>query len=279
MNCYNCSLYLKDAIESVYAQSYNNWEIVFWDNCSTDSSVLIAESYDRRLKYFLAKEHATLGVARNLALKEAQGMYVAFLDCDDVYLPKKTEIQVSAMKKYNSVCSYGGWIKIDSKGVELDKFNTPSHNGLIFERLLANYNVNFQTLMIKRDILIKNNINFDTSLKFSTDHNLLLRIAYKWPILSINELLAKYRVHAGSMSSNKRVEKMNDFDYTINCFLKLGVQKKYKNFKYISSKARERLLLSDALTDKRYFLFLQIFIRYSLIIIKEYLVNIVRRVC
>ena len=83
MNCYNCAKYLEEAIDSIYAQSYDNWEIIFWDNCSTDNSALIAKSYDSKLKYFLAKEHTALGRARNLAIKEAKGGYIAFLDSDD----------------------------------------------------------------------------------------------------------------------------------------------------------------------------------------------------
>ena len=278
MNCYNSSLYLEDAIESIYAQSYNNWEIIFWDNCSTDGSPTIAKSYNSKLKYFLAKEHTALGRARNLALKEAKGDYVAFLDCDDVFLPKKIEMQLSAMKQNKSVCSYGGWIKIDSKGVELAKFNPSDCNGLMFEKLLGKYDVNFQTLMIKRSLLIENNINFDTNLKFSTDHNLMLRIAYKWPILSISDSLAKYRVHDGSLSSSRKVDKMNDFDYTIDYFSKLGAGKKYKKFKYTSLVARKHLLLLDALDAKRYFLFLQIFVKYLLLISKENLVSAIKRV-
>jgi glycosyltransferase involved in cell wall biosynthesis len=271
MNCYNSAEYLKKAIDSIYAQSYDNWEIIFWDNYSTDDSAIIAKSYDSKLKYFLAKEHTDLGEARNLALKEAKGEYIAFLDSDDEYLPERIEIQVSAMREADSVCSYGSWIKIDSKGVELAKFEIPYHHGLVFESLLANYVINFQTLMIKKSLLIENNLNFDVDLKFSTDHNLTLRIAYNWPILSINSFLSKYRVHGDSMSSNRKIDKFNDFDYTINFFEKLGAQKKYKNFKYISSKARLHMLLIDAFYDKNYKYFLQVAIKYLFLITRAFL--------
>jgi glycosyltransferase involved in cell wall biosynthesis len=271
MNCYNCAKYLEEAIDSIYAQSYDNWEIIFWDNCSTDNSALIAKSYDSKLKYFLAKEHTALGRARNLAIKEAKGGYIAFLDSDDEYLPERIKIQVSAMREASSVCSYGSWIKIDSKGVELDKFDMPYHHGLVFESLLKNYVVNFQTLMIKKSLLIDNNLNFDSNLKFSTDHNLVLRIAYYWPILSINSFLSKYRVHEGSMSSNRKTDKMNDFDYTIDFLQKLGAQKKCNNFKYISSKARLRMLLLDSVDDKNYKHFLQVVIQYLFLITRAFL--------
>ena len=65
VNCFNGERYLKEAIESVYAQSYDNWEIIFWDNASTDGSAKIAKSYDKKLKYFLAEKTVCLGEARN----------------------------------------------------------------------------------------------------------------------------------------------------------------------------------------------------------------------
>ena len=76
--------YLEEAIDSIYAQTYSNWVVIFWDNASTDNSATIANSYDDRVKYYLAPKTTSLGNARNLALKKAKGKYIAFLDSDDV---------------------------------------------------------------------------------------------------------------------------------------------------------------------------------------------------
>jgi len=270
MNCYNSAKYLKEAIDSIYAQSYDDWEIIFWDNASTDDSAEIAKSYDEKLKYFLANEHAPLGKARDLALRETKGDYVAFLDCDDVYLPEKIKIQLAAMQEVNAVCSYGGWIKIDPKGKELAEYKIPNNYGEVFELLLLRYVVNFQTLMLKSSLLKRENISFDSNLKFAPDHNLVLRIAYNWPVLSISDLLVKYRVHGDSASNNRKMDKMNDFDYTINFLEKLGAQKKYNNFKYFSSKARLKMLLLDAFDDKNYKYFLQVVIQYLFLITRAF---------
>src|SRR4030067_1280023 len=90
MNCYNSEKYLREAIDSVLAQTYQNWEIIFWDNQSTDKSAAIFKSYaDPRFCYFLAPEHTTLGQARNLAVEQAHGAWVAFLDCGDILFPRK----------------------------------------------------------------------------------------------------------------------------------------------------------------------------------------------
>ena len=85
MNCHNGERFLKEAITSVYDQTYSNWEIIFWDNFSSDKSAEIAMSYDERVKYFFNQNKTSLGEARNLAMNKASGKYVCFLDCDDMY--------------------------------------------------------------------------------------------------------------------------------------------------------------------------------------------------
>ena len=100
------------------------------------------------MNYYHTLISTSLGVARNLALKKAKGDYISFLDYDDLYLPEKTLIQVSSMQKYNAILSYGSWIKINDCDDDLRIFKTRQYFGQMFESLLSNYNVNFQTLMI-----------------------------------------------------------------------------------------------------------------------------------
>ena len=74
INCFNGEAYLRETIDSVIAQTYTNWEIVFWDNQSIDSTSDIVKSYDDdRIHYYYAPIHTTLGKARNLAVKQARG--------------------------------------------------------------------------------------------------------------------------------------------------------------------------------------------------------------
>lgn len=71
INCFNGERFLREAIDSVIAQTYSNWELIFWDNQSTDSTANIVRSYhDDRIRYFYAPEHTSLGEARNLALEK-----------------------------------------------------------------------------------------------------------------------------------------------------------------------------------------------------------------
>ena len=97
MNCYNGEKYLREAIDSVYSQTYKDWEIIFWDNASTDRSAEIAKSYNSKLKYFRGEKTIPLGAARNKALEKCSGDYVAFLDCDDLWMEDRLKKQMELM--------------------------------------------------------------------------------------------------------------------------------------------------------------------------------------
>ena len=271
MNCYNGDKYLREAIDSIYAQSFDNWEIIFWDNGSTDNSASIAKSYDERLKYFFVENTTPLGEARSLALKEAKGDYVSFLDCDDVYLPDKISIQLNEMQSKNALLSYGGWIKINEEGEEIKKYELAAEFNNKFEELYVNYVVNFQTLMIENNYLKENNINFDEKLKFSVDHNLVLRIAYNIPVMSIDRLLVKYRFHEKSLSKNRNADKYEDLEYTIRFFESIGAREKYKNFQYISSKSLIFSHLRDSFYDNNFKEVLLNLLSYLDLLVKEFL--------
>ena len=76
INCFNGEKYLAEAINSIYAQTYKNWEIIFWDNASIDGSATIAKSYDNKLKYYHSKSTTTLSYARLQAVKKTKGIYI-----------------------------------------------------------------------------------------------------------------------------------------------------------------------------------------------------------
>ena len=94
INCFNGERYLAEAMDSVFCQTYEDWEIIFWDNASTDNCAEIAKSYGERIRYFKSSSIYPLGKARNLAIENARGDFMAFLDCDDLWFPQKLEKQM-----------------------------------------------------------------------------------------------------------------------------------------------------------------------------------------
>ena len=100
MNCHNGQKFLSDAIQSVINQSFKNWELIFWDNSSSDNSRSILKSFsDKRIKYFFSNKFCNLYEARNLAVKECKGKYITFLDTDDLWLKDKLDEQINFITK------------------------------------------------------------------------------------------------------------------------------------------------------------------------------------
>ena len=96
INCHNGERYLPKSLKSILVQSYQNFEIIFWNNCSTDGSKKIIKNIkDKRIKYFESKKFRKLYESRNLAIQKAKGKFITFLDVDDWWTKDKLKKQVS----------------------------------------------------------------------------------------------------------------------------------------------------------------------------------------
>ncbi|MFQ5787672.1 MAG: glycosyltransferase [Thermodesulfobacteriota bacterium] len=200
MNCYNGEKYLKESIDSVYKQTYQNWEIIFWDNASTDRSAEIARRYDNKLKYFRGDKTVPLYAARNYALKRARGKYIAILDCDDLWLPTKLEEQLPLLEKDERVgLVYSDAFLFNEKGKEKRSFESrkPYRNNIFSELLLCNF-INTQTVVIRNKAFDNLEYWFDSRLNITGDLDAYLRISYKWKVDYVDRPLVRYRVHRDS---------------------------------------------------------------------------------
>jgi len=203
MNCLNCENYLREAIDSVFAQTYEDWEIIFWeDKASKDNSENIARSYGHKLRYFRSDVPLPLYGSRNLAVQEARGKYIAILDCDDLWLPTKLEEQIQLLESDEEIgLVYSDIISFSEKGKERRSFEFKKpHRGNVFSELLRENFINTQTVLIRREVLDCLNTPFDGRLIMSGDYDAFLRISYKWEIDYVDKPLARYRVHRNSKS-------------------------------------------------------------------------------
>ena len=197
MNCYNGERYLREAIDSVLVQTYKNWEIIFWDNQSTDSSAEIFKSYDDpRLKYFFAPTHTLLYEARNFAIDKADGDFFAFLDVDDWWYPEKIEMQVPLFKdsEVGFVCS-NYWIKKEKNGTHKLFRKKAIPQGWVLNDLLMDYSVGLLTLMVRRVAFDTLKGGCDPRFHVIGDMDLVVRLAVKWKMACCQEPLAYYRLH------------------------------------------------------------------------------------
>ena len=273
MNCYNSDQFLKEAINSIYDQTYSNWEIIFWDNASTDDSSSIAQEYDHKLHYFCTNETSTLGAARNLAVQKASGKYVAFLDCDDIYLSDKLTQQVLLMESERCALSYGSAIVINEFSEHIDENKVSDKCGNLLKPLLLHYEINMQSVMIRASIIEKENLFFDDLLKFSPDYDLFMRFAINHKICSISNYLVKYRKTPGSLTNNSldligleveitlnKLKNNKDFPDELRLDLDkaLRVAYFYKSLSCINKgnyKAARKLAIKGALVKKKIFFF------------------------
>lgn len=217
MNCYNGEAYLKEAIDSVLAQTYKDWELIFWDNQSTDKSAEIVSSYrDDRIKYFYAPKHTLLGVARHLGLKECKSEYIAFLDADDVWEGDKLDRQLKAMKSGDYVFGYGDYDIIDKDSRFVAHRTTKHKGGYLLGDMLAWAEMGTLTVILKREAMLTlADPNFDVSLNFSGDFDLWMRMLAIGDACVLKGSLGKYRVTGSSITMQTKPRHSKEIVYTL----------------------------------------------------------------
>lgn len=207
INCYNSEKYLRQAIDSILAQTYENWEIIFWDNQSTDGSANIVKGYrNNKIKYYYAQSHTSLGEARKDAIGKANGVWIAFLDCDDFWIPQKLEIQMQMVANKNYVLCYAGISEISPDEKIIRNVHPMYESGNMFEKQLMQFDINMVTPIIRKDVLDKFSINFNPKITASEEYNLFMRLAAKGDICAIPQILGSYRVYNSSLT-NKQISR------------------------------------------------------------------------
>ena len=205
MNCYNGSKYLKEALDSIISQTYIDWELIFWDNQSTDNSAEIFSEYkDTRFNYFYAEKHTLLYEARNYAVEKTSGEFLTFLDVDDIWNIDKLEKQILLFEEEVGLV-YGNYSVIDEKTKKfnsLNKIKLPS--GYILDELLDNYSIGLLTIMIRRDAFESLRKKFDKRFHIIGDFDLVLRLSADWRFECLQEVIAFYRQHGDNESLKHR---------------------------------------------------------------------------
>ena len=239
MNCFNGERYLRDSIDSVISQTYKNWEIIFWDNQSSDKSAKIFKDYkDDRLKYYCAESHIEiLYRARNYALKKANGEFIAFLDVDDWWLPEKLEKQIPLFDDPNVGLVYGNaWLFFEKKNKKkiYRKGNLPT--GKILNELLNDYAIGSPTYVIRKKSLESLEYCFNDDFHIIGDFDINIRLAAKWKVKCVQSAVAFIRVHGKNLSLLHREKEIHELKAWF---------KQMKNNRLISSQSNfNKVLLS-----------------------------------
>ena len=201
---YNAMSTLTDTIESVKAQTYNNWELIIVDDCSKDNSKKYAEQYaniDQRIKLFHMQKNSGPGAATRLGFEKATGGLVAFIDADDLWVPDKLEKQIAFMidNDYEFVCSDYCWV--DKDGISLNKV-IKCKDIADYKKVLRTCPIGSSTVVLTSEQLRKVSIPI---IRKNNDYALwlqLLRDGTK--VYGMHEILMQYRIISSSNSFNKK---------------------------------------------------------------------------
>jgi glycosyltransferase involved in cell wall biosynthesis len=203
---YNRADYVLEAIESVLAQTYSDYEIIVVDDGSTDETAAVlrplAEKGVIRCVY---QPNQGESAARNHGIRLARGDYIAFLDSDDLFLPTKLEKQVAFLDAHPDVAFvHSCYSKFDDEGNDLGYRDTSKFAGDVYPQILLDWSVLMAVpcVMVRAEVLDEVG-GFDESMRWGPDLDLWRRITRRYPIGVIPEALSKVRVHPGNVSGDK----------------------------------------------------------------------------
>ena len=237
MPTYNCGKFIGETLDCILAQTYSVWEIIIVDDCSTDNTKEIVRLYtekDSRIKYYCLDTNSGAAVARTVAMKLAEGEYMAFCDSDDLWMPEKLERQLEFMQGNDYAFSCTAYEQIDEKGERLNRI-IKTVKKTNYNRLLLDCPVGNSTVMYNVEKMGKFEV---PDIRKRNDDALWLQMlkkeAYIW---GMPDVLMKYRIRHNSISSNtlkvikyhwilyRKIEHLNLFRSAFHvfwwCFLKV----------------------------------------------------------
>ena len=210
--CYNHEQFVKDSIQSVIDQTYNNIELIIIDDGSKDSSIEkieeMIELCKKRFNRFEFRSRANIGLSATLneALEWCKGKYFSAIASDDIFLPNKIELQINYMEKNNKILAvFGGVIHIDQDNKEISR-KVGTNKFYDFEDIIMhNHQISTPTAMLKIEALRRIG-GYDNSL-FIEDWYMWLKISEHGSIFAMEDILALYRQHINN--SSKKFSKMH----------------------------------------------------------------------
>ncbi|MFO7790644.1 MAG: glycosyltransferase family 2 protein [Bacteroidales bacterium] len=200
---YNASQFISDTIDSVAGQTFKDWELLIVDDCSRDNTAEIVQAYadhDSRIKLIKNTENTGAAEARNVALRQAKGHYIAFLDSDDMWKPGKLEKQLSFMQGNDYAFTFTGYECVNEKADRV-LYRVKAKHRFSYRKFLRNTAIGTLTVMINRD---KTGFFEMPRIRSSHDMALWLDIMKRgYKAYGLNECLAQYRLVEGSNTAGK----------------------------------------------------------------------------
>ncbi len=195
MPVYNGERYIAEAMESVFAQTFRDFELLIVEDGSTDNSLSVIQKFnDERLRVLRNDGNKGLMVTRNRAIQESKGRYLAFLDCDDVALPTRMEKQVAYLEAHPEIGLLGSWVQpIDEEGKNSGEvWQKDASPEEIPSTLFCDNYFSQSSVMIRREVLSVG-LYREASVE---DYDLWIRIVRVYKTWNLQEVLVRHRIHS-----------------------------------------------------------------------------------
>lgn len=208
MPAYNAEQYIGLAIESILNQTYNNFELIIVEDCSTDNTFQIVQNYkDIRIK--LLKNNFNRGIAfsTNKGLELSGGKYIALLDDDDIAVKERLALQVEYLEKHEDIDILGGRSAfIDEKGNIFKYQDMPRNNPKYIKAMLLFNNAGFcnGTVMIRKEFIEKNDLGYQENCYGMQDFKFFINSSKLGNISTISDLLLYYRIHENNETTRRK---------------------------------------------------------------------------
>ena len=201
---YNGEAFIKDAVESVLNQTFRDFELIVVNDGSEDNTEDVLLPYTRSIRY-IKMENRGVSAARNMGIRRSKGEFVAFLDQDDAFHPRKLEVTVSYLDAHPDMAMvYTPIDRIDSEGTMLQRKRLKGHSGDIFPRLFLKSFIAPSMAVCRKKIFSEIGMFSETLSSEGEDYDLFLRIASRFKVGYVNEPLVIYRLHPGNVSKTKQ---------------------------------------------------------------------------
>lgn len=204
MPTYNCGKFIAESVESVIHQTVQDWELQIVDDCSTDNTKEVLKPYLEKypnIHYYCLPKNGGPAVARTEAMKRVTGKYIAFLDSDDLWMPDKLEKQIQYMEQTGVAFSCTAYEQMDEQGNSLHIACIPPEKTTYNKMLRLSNPIGNLSVMYDQSKLGKYEV---PPIKKRNDFALWLKILHDTPYCAgMPEVLARYRIRANSVSSNK----------------------------------------------------------------------------
>lgn len=217
VNCYNSEKFLKDCLNSLINQTYENIEIIVWDNVSSDKTAEIVSQFnDPRIYYYLSNIHRNLVESRITAWSKINGNYVAIMDSDDLSYTDRLKIQLEIINKNKNIAVVGGGVEyINDLGDTISYKKFSVSNKKLKNEILYKFPMNNSALFFDKK-KVDNVGGYSKQYVFINDYELLFRLSKKYDIVNTDVIVSKNRIHKENLSNKNFLSMQNELLFFLN---------------------------------------------------------------